>query len=50
MLFYVVGLIALPLFLIFLKEPLIRKFEEHEAMFPNGLVRSLLKDSSNYSK
>ena len=33
---YVVGLIALPLFLIFLKEPLIRKFEEHEAMFPNG--------------
>ena len=48
---YVVGLIALPLFLIFLKEPLIRKFEEHgKKCSQMVLVRSLLKDSSNYSK
>lgn len=33
---YIVLLIVLPLFMIFLKEPLIRKFEEHEVMFPNG--------------
>ncbi len=33
---YVIVLIAIPLLLIFLKEPLIRKFEEHEEMFPNG--------------
>ena len=33
---YVICLIILPLFFIFLKEPLIRKFEEDEKMFPNG--------------
>ncbi len=33
---YVIILIIIPLLFIFLKEPLIRKFEEHEAMFPNG--------------
>ena len=33
---YVIVLIAIPLLLIFLKEPLIRKFVEHEEMFPNG--------------
>lgn len=33
---YIFGLIVLPLVLIFLKEPLIRKFEENEKMFPNG--------------
>ena len=33
---YILLLIALPLFLIFLKEPLIRKYVEHESMFPNG--------------
>ncbi|WRK52363.1 V-type ATPase 116kDa subunit family protein [Coprobacillaceae bacterium CR2/5/TPMF4] len=34
--FYVLILIVVPLLLIFLKEPLIRKFEENEEMFPNG--------------
>lgn len=34
--FYIIGLIVIPLVFIFLKEPLIRKFEEHETMFPNG--------------
>lgn len=33
---YILLLIVLPLVCIFLKEPLIRKFEEHEPMFPNG--------------
>ncbi|MFQ6793146.1 MAG: V-type ATP synthase subunit I [Thomasclavelia sp.] len=33
---YVLILIVVPLLLIFLKEPLIRKFEENEKMFPNG--------------
>ena len=33
---YVIILIVIPLLFIFLKEPLIRKFEEHEVMFPNG--------------
>ncbi|MGN1182214.1 MAG: V-type ATP synthase subunit I, partial [Faecalibacillus sp.] len=33
---YVLLLIVLPLILIFLKEPLVRKFEEHQPMFPNG--------------
>ena len=33
---YVLLLIVLPIVCIFLKEPLIRKFEEHEPMFPNG--------------
>ena len=33
---YILLLIVLPLILIFLKEPLIRKFEEHEPMFPSG--------------
>ena len=33
---YVICFIFLPLFFIFLKEPLIRKFEEDEKMFPNG--------------
>ncbi len=34
--FYVLILIVVPLLLIFLKEPLIRKFEENGEMFPNG--------------
>ena len=34
--FYVLILIVVPLLLVFLKEPLIRKFEENEEMFPNG--------------
>lgn len=33
---YILVLIVFPLILMFLKEPLIRKIEEHEAMFPNG--------------
>lgn len=33
---YIISLIVIPLIFIFLKEPLIRKFEEHEAMFPSG--------------
>ena len=33
---YVIVFIVIPIFLIFLKEPLIRKFEEHQPMFPNG--------------
>lgn len=33
---YILILIVIPLLLIFLKEPLIRKFQEHESMFPNG--------------
>lgn len=33
---YIIILIVIPLLFIFLKEPLIRKFEEHEVMFPNG--------------
>lgn len=34
--FYILILIVLPLILMFLKEPLIRKLEEHGEMFPNG--------------
>lgn len=33
---YVICLIVLPLILIFLKEPLTRKFVEHQPMFPDG--------------
>lgn len=33
---YIIVFIVIPIFLIFLKEPLIRKFEEHQPMFPNG--------------